>query len=99
MNIESVRQRIRFRNYLITIHATLRMEKRLIEPRELEEAIIVGEIIEEYPKDKYGASCLIYGRTKEGRHLHIQCSLPPMVWVITTYEPDPKEWLDYRKRR
>ncbi|MFO0792498.1 MAG: hypothetical protein U0586_00370 [Candidatus Brocadiaceae bacterium] len=34
-------------------------------------------------------SCLIYGKTKNGRDLHVQISLLPVVVVITTYEPDP----------
>lgn len=30
-------------------------------------AILSGEVIEEYPKDKYGPSCLIYGIGEERR--------------------------------
>jgi hypothetical protein len=70
-----------------------------IDRREVEEAILKGEIIEEYPDDKYSPSCLIYGKTKEGRDLHVQVSLPPVVVVITTYEPDPEEWIGCKTRR
>jgi hypothetical protein len=63
------------------------------------EAILSGDIIEEYPEDKYGPSCLILGKTKMGRPLHVQCSLPPTVWIITLYEPDPQEWIDLRIRK
>ena len=63
------------------------------------EAILNGEIIEEYPQDKYSPSCLIYGKTKAGRDLHVQVSLPPKVVVITTYEPDSDEWIDCQIRR
>jgi hypothetical protein len=57
------------------------------------------EIIEEYPDDKYFPSCLIYGKTWKGRDLHVQISLPPLVVVITTYEPDPEEWIGFKIRR
>jgi hypothetical protein len=59
-----------------------------------------GEIIENYPKDKYGPSCLIYGGTKEGKILHVQCSIDP-VWIITVYDPTvkPEEWDGTFKRR
>ncbi len=57
------------------------------------------EIIEEYPDDKYSPSCLIYGKRKRGKNLHIQVSLPPKVVVITMYKPDLEEWIDYRIRR
>ena len=70
-----------------------------IERVEVEEAILSGEIIEEYPEDKYSPSCLIYGKTKAGRNLHLQLSHPPKVVVITTYEPDPAEWTEARIRR
>jgi len=62
--------------------------------------MLSGEVIEGYPKDKYGPSCLIYGVTKEGRILHVQCSIDP-VWVITAYDPalNPDEWgVDFKRR-
>jgi len=65
---------------------------------EVEEAVLSGEIIEEYPDDKYSPTCLIYGRSKVGRRLHVQISLP-VVTVITAYDPDETEWADYRFRR
>jgi hypothetical protein len=75
------------------------MIKRSIDRFEVEQAILSGEIIEEYPEDKYSPSCLIYGKTEDGRNLHVQISLPPSVVVITTYEPDPREWIAYKIKR
>ena len=80
-------------------HAIERSIEREISETEAMEAILYGEIIEEYAEDKYGPSCLIFGRTRTGRPIHVQCSLPPTVWVITLYEPEPDEWIDFRKRR
>lgn len=99
MDLGSIRQNIGARRYFYTLHALERLEQRLIEPKEIEEAAISGEIIEEYPSDKYGPSCLIYGKTSANRHLHIQCSVGPTIWIITTYEPDPDEWVNFRVRR
>jgi hypothetical protein len=39
------------------------------------------------------------GKTGKGRNLHVQISHPPAVVVITTYEPDSIEWVDWRTRR
>ena len=63
---------------------------RRVSIQELLEAIEAGEIIEDYPNDKYGPSCLIFGLTTADRPLHIQCSYPsrPLLKVITLYEPD-----------
>ena len=64
---------------------------RHISVQEVREAIKDGEVIEDYPNDKYGPSCLLLGSTQSKRPLHIQCSYPsrPLVKIITLYEPDP----------
>ena len=42
---------------------------------EMEQAVSMrSEVIEDYPEDKYGPSCLILGFTVYGRPLHVQCS-------------------------
>jgi hypothetical protein len=97
--IDEIRAEITTGNYRFSDHAVKRMIKRSIDRIQIEEAILVGEIIEEYPDDKYSPSCLIYGTSTSGRHLHMQLSLPPGVTVITAYDPDAAEWIDYRVRR
>ena len=69
--------------------------------QEVREAVSAAEVIEDYPGDKYGPSCLLMGYTAGGRPLHIQCSYPsrPLVKIITLYEPDPDHWIDFRTRR
>ena len=99
MTIQGIQDKIRTVEYGISEHAVKKMIKRSITRQEVEEAVLQGEIIEEYPEDKYSPSCLIYGKTKKGRDLHVQASLPPMVVIITTYDPDPAEWIDFKIRR
>lgn len=74
---------------------------RHISVQELRETIAVGEVIEVYPEDKYGPSCLIFGMTSVGRPLHVQCSDPSrrIVKIITLYEPDPDLWIGFKMRR
>lgn len=99
MDIESIQQKLSMGEYHWRRHAIQRSIERGIAEEETVEAILSGEIIEEYPTDKYGSSCLILGRTKTGRTLHVQCSLPPTVWIITLYEPNSEEWIDLRTRK
>ena len=99
MPIKPIRDKILKSEHRFSEHAVKRMIKRSIECFEVGEAIINGEIIEDYPDDKYSPSCLIYGKTKNGRDIHVQVSLPPKVVVITTYEPGPDEWIDCKIRR
>lgn len=49
-------------NYQYTLHAVQRTTERHISRLELEEVIEKAEIVEEYPQDKYGPSCLLYGK-------------------------------------
>ena len=82
-------------------HAVDQSVLRDISVVEIQEAVARGEIIEDYPDDKYGPSCLIFGMTVSERPLHIQCSYPtrPIIKIITVYEPNPAEWIDYRERK
>ena len=63
--------------------------------------VLACEMIEDYPDDKYGPSCIVLGFTTTIRPLHVQCSYPsrPIVKVITLYEPDPSRWLELKERR
>lgn len=97
--ISEIKEKISKKEYHFTDHAVKRMIQRSVKRIEVEEAIMHGEIIEEYPDDKYSPSCLIYGKTRKGRDLHIQISFPPRVVIVTLYEPNSEEWIDQRTRR
>jgi len=100
--IEVIRAKFERRQYEFSKHAVDQSIIRDISVAEMEDAISgQSEIIEEYPDDKYGPSCLVLGFTKAGRPLHVQCSYPTrsVVKIITLYEPDPDLWIDFRLRR
>ena len=99
MDISLIQDKIRKGQYYWRQHAIERSIERQVAEEEVAEVILSGEIIEEYSEDKYGTSCLILGRTGTGRPIHVQCSLPPSVWIITLYEPNPDEWINFRKRK
>lgn len=99
--IEQIRNRIKGGQFEFSRHAVDNSILRRISVQEVREAFENSEIIENYPDDKYGPSCLVLGFTQKGRPLHIQCSYPsrPLIKIITLYEPDPFDWQDYRIRR
>lgn len=82
-------------------HALKRAVERNISEEEIRQIAANAQIIEEYPEDKYSPSCLIYGRTKSQRPLHLQVSFADTanVRIVTLYEPNPEEWIDFRERR
>lgn len=86
--LDEIQKKIRERRYEFSKHAVDQSIIRGISVSEVEEAIIGNsEIVENYPNDKYGPSCLILGFTKMGRPLHVQCSYPsrPLAKIITLY--------------
>ena len=100
--IEGIRAKFERRQYEFSKHAVDQSIIRDISVAEVEDVIRgPSEIIEDYPKAKYGPSCLVLGFTKAGRPLHVQCSYPsrPLVKIITLYEPDPDLWIDFQVRR
>ncbi|MCL5268467.1 MAG: DUF4258 domain-containing protein [Bacteroidetes bacterium] len=99
--IAEIRQRISAGKFEFSKHATDQVVIRNITVEEICEAFASGEIIEDYPDDKYGPSCLIFGRTHRDRPIHIHCSYPTREYlkIITAYEPDPALWQDFRVRR
>lgn len=99
--IDDIRRKIVAGEYEFSRHAVDQTLIRSITLDELDEAVSIGEIIEDYPNDKYGPSCLILGWTIHQRPLHIQLSYPsrPLVKIITLYEPDPLLWTDFRVRK
>lgn len=71
----------------------------MISTSEVEAVLLSGDVIEDYPDDARGHSCLMLG-TPEGRSVHVVCSpKPEYLAVITAYLPDPTLWSpDVRKR-
>lgn len=100
--LQGIRDKILHRQYEFSKHAVDQSIIRDISVAEVEQAMgDRSEVIEDYPDDKYGPSCLILGFTRVGRPLHVQCSYPsrPLLKIVTLYEPDPERWTDSRVRK
>jgi Domain of unknown function (DUF4258) len=82
-------------------HAVDQAFLRHISVAELREAIATSEVLEDYPTDKYGPSCLVLGFTAAHRPIHVQVSdsSRPVIKVVTVYEPEPERWINHRQRR
>ena len=73
----------------------------MISSVEVQMVIEQGEIIEHYPDDPRGHSCLMLGFGENVRPIHVLCS-PKVEFlaIITAYLPDKDEWEDdFRVRR
>ena len=70
MNIANIRKAFVENKFRYTKHGTEQRINRHITGEEIKQAILTSEIIENYPTDKYGPSCLVscvwenrYGKT------------------------------------
>ena len=57
--IEEIRKKVEKGQFEFSQHAVDQSIIRRISVQEMQEAVARSEIIEDYPDDKYGASCLI----------------------------------------
>lgn len=88
---------------IYTDHAVNEMnaENEMITTAEVRYVIFSGEIIEDYPEDKRGHSCLIFGLPNDKRPIHILCApKEEYVAIITAYIPSLEKWEpDFKTRR
>ena len=73
---------------------------RMIRREEVRNVLEHGEVIEDYPADARGHSCLLLGTGIDGRPLHVVCApKSDYLAVITAYLPDEHEWsADFKAR-
>jgi len=95
--IESAKKKI-----LFLPHAVQQMSRpdRMITTREVEDTIYNGEVIETYPDESRGRSCLVL-RKSDNRCVHVVCA-PRLEYlaIITAYIPDTAQWTNgFRNRK
>jgi hypothetical protein len=101
---EIVRKLVKAGKYEFSVHAEKERQADKITTEELEEALSSCKVIEDYPTDPRGASCLVLGFAAE-RPVHAVCAVkqdPEEVLLITIYDPSkrPEKWIDnYQRRR
>lgn len=90
------------RQCLFLPHALRQMNRpeRMISTKEIRRVVEHGEIIENYPNDARGHSCLMLGGGESNRPVHVVCAnKEEYVAIITAYIPDEKEWGNSFKTR
>ena len=101
MDIEKVIESVRKGQIKWQTHALARMLERYISRDEVNEVILYGDIIEEYPNDYPLPSCLIF--YNDIKPLHVVLSYDEEIhvtYIITVYQPDLNHFeADFKTRR
>ena len=65
----------------------------MISVQEVRRVVLRGEIVEDYPEDARGRSCLMLGTGEAGRKIHVVCApRAEYLAIITAYVPETDEW-------
>ena len=100
LNINNIKQMVKDGKIRWTNHVIVRLLQRNITQEDIENALLNGEIIEEYENDYPYPSFLVYGMNLNNKVLHIVCGANETeLWVITAYYPDNIKWEDDLKTR
>jgi len=101
MDVTRVKALVRQKRYKTSHHAEVEREAEAITIDDIKTATLDGELLEDYPDDPRGHSCLMLGTTEDGRPLHIVLTILVQieeVLIITVYIPTMPKWLDPRTR-
>ena len=101
IEIKNLRKYISEGRIFATAHAAERFHQRGINISDIANAVHGGEIIEQYPDDYPYPSCLILGKSLDGKNLHAVLSDEgTSSKIITAYFPDAEKWSeDFKTRR
>ncbi|MEK7517573.1 MAG: DUF4258 domain-containing protein [Patescibacteria group bacterium] len=98
MDIAFIRQKIRNQEYDLSIHAHNERQEEQITVGEIEKVLLKGDIIEQYPSDPRGESCLVAGIVSE-KPLHVACGMRgKRLLIVTVYRPKLPVWINYITR-
>ena len=100
LDLNKLREYYRQEKVIITIHAQERLRQRGIKAKDVRNCVMTGEIIEQYRDDFPFPSCLIFGKTINGKILHVVASDEGTgSRIITAYFPDNIKFEDDLKTR
>jgi ribonucleotide monophosphatase NagD (HAD superfamily) len=105
MELREIQRLVREQRYEVSIHAQQERLEENLDIEQIEEAIVhSGEILEQYPNDPRGESCLILGFSGDAA-IHVVLGWATrkrddkrVLRLITVYKPTLPKWLDPRTR-
>lgn len=99
--LDGIRSRVSAGHFLASRHAVEEMNEERITLAEVREVLLSqgASVLENYPTHRRGACCLVGGKTKANRDLHVVCTSDvPTLIIITVYLPLPPKWVTPTER-
>ena len=94
MDLEAIKNKVRHDQYMYSHHADIERRAEPLTFAQIEEALLNGDILEQYADTGRGESCLIVGFAGE-LPIHVVCGWRGVrVVLITVYSPRPPKFID-----
>ena len=94
MDVEEIKAKVRANEYVYSLHAEIERGADELTFAQVEEALLSGEILEQYPDTGRGESCLIVGFAGNVP-IHVVCGWRgEKVALITVYVPRLPKFVD-----
>ncbi|MDI6793994.1 MAG: DUF4258 domain-containing protein [bacterium] len=96
-----MRWKLNNNQYELSQHAEDEKEADKIPFSEIDETVGNLELVENYPDDPRGPSCLVLGFTAKRNPIHFVCGNleEEKILIITMYRPIPQKWINFRTRK
>ena len=94
MTIDVIKSLVLADRYVYSMHADIERKADDLTFAQVEEALLTGTILEQYPDTGRGESCLIVGMSVD-TPIHIVCGWRgDRLAIITVYVPTPPRFID-----
>jgi hypothetical protein len=94
MDIQEIKAKVRANRYVYTHHAEIERKADELTFAQIEDALLSGEVLEQYPNTGRGESCLVVGFAGTVP-IHVVCGWRgERVAIITVYVPGPPKFVD-----
>jgi hypothetical protein len=94
MDIDDIKLKVKSAQYVYTLHAEIERRADDLTFYQIEEAVLSGDVLEQYADEGRGESCLIIGFS-DRIPIHVVCGRRGnSISIITVYVPKPPKVVD-----
>lgn len=93
LQLKWIQQCVKQNKYYFSKHGDDERQNDNLLISEIEESILSGKVLEQYPDTGRGKSCLVIGFTRKGKPIHVICGRRgELLVIITIYIPVPPKF-------
>ncbi|WP_427500754.1 DUF4258 domain-containing protein [Methylomonas sp. MED-D] len=94
IDMERITRCVASQQYRYSRHGDRERQNDALSLDEVEQCLLNGRIIEQYPDTGRGESCLVVGFSNDGKPIHAVCgNMGEKLLIITVYIPTPPKFI------